>query len=59
MPRIWIVVLGFLLAGLTGLGAYFLPLFQTAASSSAAPGLPNLNPVHAPTQRETEGAGDA
>lgn len=51
MPRIWIVALGFFLAGLTGLGAYFLPLLQTAATSSAgAPGLPNLNPVQAPTQ---------
>jgi LCP family protein required for cell wall assembly len=51
MPRAWIVILGFLLAGLGGLGAYFLPLFQTAASStSAGPGaLPNLNPVSAPT----------
>jgi LCP family protein required for cell wall assembly len=51
VPRVWIVVLGFFLAGLTGLGAYFLPLFQTAASSTAgAPGLPNLNPVQAPTE---------
>jgi LCP family protein required for cell wall assembly len=51
MPRAWIVILGFLLAGLGGLGAYFLPLFQTAASSTTAgPGaLPNLNPVSAPT----------
>lgn len=50
MPRVLIVVLGFFLAGLTGLGAYFLPLLQTAASSSTAPGLPNLNPVQPPTQ---------
>ena len=50
MPRTWIVALGFMLAGLTGLGAYFLPLLQTAATSGAAPGLPNLNPVQAPTQ---------
>ena len=52
MPRAWIVVLGFLLAGLGGLGAYFLPLLQTAANSTtAAPkNLPNLNPVGAPTQ---------
>lgn len=51
MPRAWIVVLGFLLAGLGGLGAYFLPLFQTAANSrAAAPAtLPSLNPVSAPT----------
>jgi LCP family protein required for cell wall assembly len=51
MPRVLIVVLGFVLAGLTGLGAYFMPLFQTAATSTAgAPGLPNLNPVQGPTQ---------
>jgi LCP family protein required for cell wall assembly len=51
MPRAWIVILGFLLAGLGGLGAYFLPLFQTAASSSTSgpETLPNLNPVTAPT----------
>lgn len=53
MPRVWIVAVGFLLAGLTGLGAYFAPLFQTAASSSTAtvPGaIQQLNPVQAPTQ---------
>jgi len=52
MPRAWIVVLGFLLAGIGGLGAYFLPLLQTAASSTtAAPGnVPNLNPISAPTE---------
>lgn len=51
MPRTWIVALGFLLAGLGGLGAYFLPVFQTAANSTSTnAGLPNLNPVSAPTQ---------
>jgi len=52
MPRAWIVVLGFVLAGAGGLGAYFLPLFQTAASSSSAgpAALPNLNPVSTPSQ---------
>ncbi|TMF53493.1 MAG: LytR family transcriptional regulator, partial [Chloroflexi bacterium] len=51
MTRTWIVALGFLLAGLGGLGVYFLPVFQTAVnSSSASDGLPNLNPVGAPTQ---------
>jgi LCP family protein required for cell wall assembly len=51
MPRAWIVILGFLLAGLGGLGAYFLPLLQTAAGSTTAgpAALPNLNPVSAPT----------
>lgn len=53
MPRVWIVAVGFLLAGLTGLGAYFAPLFQTAASStsSSVPGaIQQLNPIQAPTQ---------
>lgn len=45
------VVLGFLIAGIGGVGAYFLPVFQTAASStSITHGLPNLNPVQAPTE---------
>lgn len=51
MPRIWIVVLGFVLAGLGGLGAYFLPVFQTAANSTSGPGVVgDLNPVSTPTQ---------
>ena len=51
MPRALIVAVGFILAGLGGLGAYFLPVFQTAANStSASDGLPNLNPISAPTQ---------
>lgn len=50
MPRVWIVA-GFLLAGIGGLGAYFLPVFQTAANSTISSGsIPNLNPVSAPTQ---------
>jgi LCP family protein required for cell wall assembly len=50
MPRSWIVVLGFLLAGLGGLGAYFLPVFQTAANTGmpATGALPDLNPVSGP-----------
>jgi LCP family protein required for cell wall assembly len=52
MPRVWIVVLGFIVAGIGGVGAYFLPLLQTAASSSTISQgkLPNVNPVSAPTQ---------
>ena len=52
MYRAWIVILGFVLAGLGGLGAYFMPVFQTAATSTAisAGSLPNLNPVQPPTQ---------
>jgi len=38
MPRAWIVVAGFLIAGLAGLGAYFLPLLQTAATSTFGSG---------------------
>jgi len=51
MTRIAIVVFGFMLSGLIGLGAFFLPVFQTAASAtSISGGLPNLNPVQAPAQ---------
>src|SRR5690348_12771442 len=51
MPRAWIVVLGFLLAGLGGLGAYFFPVLQTAGSASSGPGqITALNPVSAPTE---------
>jgi LCP family protein required for cell wall assembly len=51
LPRLWIVILGFVLSGLLGLGAYFLPLFQTAATStSVSGGLPNLVPAQAPTE---------
>lgn len=50
-PRVLIVVAGFLIAGLAGLGAYLLPLFQTAANSTVNAGaLPNLNPVTAPSE---------
>jgi LCP family protein required for cell wall assembly len=51
MLKAAVVVLGFLIAGIGGLGAYFLPVFQTAATSSSPLGhaLPNLNPVQAPT----------
>jgi LCP family protein required for cell wall assembly len=51
MPRAWIVAVGFLLAGIGGLGAYFLPVFQTAATSTIGSGsIPDLNPVTTPTQ---------
>ena len=53
MPRAWIIVLGFLLAGLGGLGAYFLPLAQTAGSASTggvAGQIADLGPVNKPTQ---------
>ena len=42
---------GFLIAGLIGLGAYFLPVFQTAANSGAVSGSSlQLNPIEPPTQ---------
>ena len=51
MHRALIVVLGFVFAGIGGLGAYFLPVFQTAANSTTiSDGLPNLNPIEPPTQ---------
>jgi LCP family protein required for cell wall assembly len=51
MPRVLIIVLGFLIAGMGGLGVYFLPVFQTAASSSTGPAsIQDLNPVSTPTQ---------
>ncbi len=52
MPRAVIVVLGFLLAGVGGLGAYFLPVAQTAsgAATSGPAQIAQLNPISAPTQ---------
>lgn len=51
MPRAWIVIAGFLIAGIAGIGAYFLPVFQTAANSTLGAGsIPNLNPIARPTQ---------
>ncbi len=51
MQRTWIVVLGFVLAGMGGLGAYFLPVVKSAANATTiSDGLPNLNPVEPPTQ---------
>jgi LCP family protein required for cell wall assembly len=44
MPRVLIVSAGFLLAGLLGLGAYFLPLFQVASSSVRYGYVPDLDP---------------
>ena len=49
MPRALIVSAGFLLAGLLGLGAYFLPVFQAASSSAGAGAIPNLDPLHSST----------
>ena len=39
-----IIAAGFLLAGLFGLGAYFLPVLQTASTTVTSGGLANLDP---------------
>lgn len=49
MPRALIVSAGFLLAGLLGLGAYFLPVFQAARSTASTAAIPNLDPLHPST----------
>ena len=48
-PRALIVSAGFLLAGILGLGAYFLPVFQAARSTGSAGSGPNLDPLHPST----------
>ena len=49
MPRPLIVAAGFVLAGLFGLGAYFLPVFQTASTTVGTGALANLDPKAAST----------
>jgi LCP family protein required for cell wall assembly len=49
MPRALTVSAGFLLAGLLGIGAYFLPVFQAASSSASTGAIPNLDPLHPST----------
>src|SRR5437773_11900161 len=49
LPRPWRVIAGFLLAGLIGLTAYFLPLFQSASTQIATSGGGLINPVSSPT----------
>src|SRR3979490_1123227 len=41
------IVTGFILAGLLGLGAYFLPVVQAAKSSGTAFAIPTLDPKQA------------
>ncbi len=49
--RIAAIAAGFLIAGLIGLGVYFLPVFQTAANSGAVSGSSlKLNPIDPPTE---------
>jgi len=44
MPRPLIIAAGFVLAGLFGLVAYFLPVFQTASTTVGTGALANLDP---------------
>lgn len=49
--RVWVIAAGFLISGLGGLGAYFLPVLQTATNSGAVSGsISDLNQVEAPTK---------
>ncbi len=51
MHRVLIVVLGFVLAGVGGLGAYFLPVAQTVTKSTTiSEAVPNLNPIAPPKE---------
>ncbi|HET7466782.1 MAG TPA: LCP family protein [Candidatus Dormibacteraeota bacterium] len=50
LPRPTRIVLGFVLAGLIGLTAYFLPLFQSASTPIVTSGGALINPVSGPTQ---------
>lgn len=49
IPRALVVAAGFLLAGLFGLGAYFVPVLQTASSSVSSGAYPNFDPRPAST----------
>jgi LCP family protein required for cell wall assembly len=49
LPRPTRIILGFLLAGLIGLLAYFLPLFQSASTPIVTSGGGLINPVSGPT----------
>src|SRR5579864_6232403 len=48
MPRVATIIAGFLVAGLVGLGVYFMPLLQTAANSNFTTGSLPLNPISSP-----------
>jgi LCP family protein required for cell wall assembly len=50
LPRPTRIILGFLLAGLIGLMAYFLPLFQSASTPVVTSGGGLINPVSGPTE---------
>ena len=50
LPRPSRIISGFLLAGLIGLTAYFLPLFQSASTPVVTSGGALINPVPGPTE---------
>jgi LCP family protein required for cell wall assembly len=50
LPRPTRIIAGFLLAGLIGLMAYFLPLFESASTPIATSGGGLINPVSGPIQ---------
>jgi LCP family protein required for cell wall assembly len=50
LPRTSRIIAGFLLAGLIGLIAYFLPLFQSASTPIVTSGGGLINPVSGPTE---------
>ncbi|HKV86823.1 MAG TPA: LCP family protein [Candidatus Dormibacteraeota bacterium] len=54
MQRVTIITAGFLVAGLVGLGAYFLPILETAASTSSLTGSLPLNPISSPAAGPTQ-----
>jgi len=54
MQRATIIIAGFLVSGLIGLGAYFLPILQTAANSSVGSGSLPLNPISSPASGPTQ-----
>jgi LCP family protein required for cell wall assembly len=50
LPRPSRIIVGFLLAGLIGLTAYFLPLFESASTPLVTSGGGLINPVSGPTE---------
>jgi len=45
IPSVWFIVLGFLLAGLIGLGAFFFPLLQSSTTPVVTSGGGIINPI--------------
>ena len=45
LPSLWFIVLGFLVAGLVGLGAFFFPLLQSSTTPVVTSGGGLINPI--------------